>query len=399
MGADDRQDDASAVDERRKWIALALLLVQNAITPIIFRYATTEVSLAEKFDTSVAVTVQEVIKLSLSLVLYLREVGWDLTAFVSGLRHDIVEQPSTTLKLGVPAFLYFVQNSCLQIGSANLPAAVFQVLYQGKTLVVAVCSVMMLNKLLTRAKWLALALMSAGIAMVQLGAGKETQQALMGNSADQNIQIGLFVVIIGCLCSGFSGVYFEMMMKPQPNADGSLPKPASMWIRNVQLAFFSMLIGFTQMVLSNTGSISTDAGLLHGFTPKVWYMVLNNAVGGLLVAMVIKYADNLMKGFAAALATVVATFLSVPLFGYEIGLTFFLGVCVVLYSTMLYAGTVKLTGAGWDKELEICASLRGTSLPTDEEFEACITDVLEDVSAESSLNLLVDDDDEGDKME
>ena len=71
----------------------------------------------------------------------------------------------------------------------------------------------------------------------------------------------------------------------------------------------------------------------------------------------------------------------------------------MLYSTMLYAGTVKLTGAGWDKELEICASLRGTSLPTDEEFEACITDVLEDVSAESPLNLLVDDDDEDDKME
>jgi hypothetical protein len=33
--------------------------------------------------------------------------------------------------------LYFIQNVMMQLGSANLPAAVFGVTYQGRTLVVA----------------------------------------------------------------------------------------------------------------------------------------------------------------------------------------------------------------------------------------------------------------------
>ena len=375
------------VDPSLKWMALGLLLVQNAITPIVFRYATTEASLADKFDTSVAVSAQEFIKLVLSLVLYLREVGWDFPTWVAGLKADIVEQPVTTLKLGVPAFLYFVQNSSLQIGSANLPAAVFQLLYQGKTLVVAICSVLMLNKVLTRGKWFALLIMSLGIGTVQLGSGKESKQSEMGNSADQSVPLGLFVVLVGCLCSGVSGVYFEMMMKPQPLADGSMPKSASMWIRNVQLAFFSLVIGAVQVaMMGSTSDRASSSGLLHGFTPKVWGMVLNNAVGGLLVAMVIKYADNLMKGFASALATVCATFMSVPLFGFEIGFVFMVGVFMVVYSTLLYGGQAKLPAetlpdgtTHWDKEFEACAALRrgsNNAAPSKEGEEPAIVETL-----------------------
>lgn len=32
-------------------------------------------------------------------------------------------------------------------------------------------------------------------------------------------------------------------------------------------------------------------------------MILNNAIGGLLVALVIKHADNILRGFATALVT------------------------------------------------------------------------------------------------
>jgi UDP-sugar transporter A1/2/3 len=38
-----------------------------------------------------------------------------------------------------------------------------------------------------------------------------------------------------------------------------------------------------------------EHGLNAGFTPMVWQIVLNQALGGLLVALVIRYADNLLK--------------------------------------------------------------------------------------------------------
>merc|ERR1712166_1172253 len=343
-----------------KWIALSLLVFQNGITPILFRYATTEVSADEKFSTPVAVTVQEFMKLIASMLLFLKEVNWQPDVWWQGLRSEVMENPLQTSKLAVPAALYFLQNQSLQIASAHLPAAVFQVLYNGKTLVVAVFSVFLLRKALNRAKWLALGMMSAGLAVVQLGAGQEKSQASMGNDADQSVPLGLFVVLLGCLCSGFAGVYFEMMMKPQPNADGTFPKPPSMWIRNMELAFFSLLVGATQIGVSGVGFSST--ALFHGFTPKVWYMTVNNALGGLLVAIVIKYADNILKGFACALATIVATFASVPLFGYQIGALFVCGVLVVLYSVLLYGGSVRVPGSTdeqyWGQDFAMCAKLR-----------------------------------------
>ena len=41
---------------------------------------------------------------------------------------------------------------------------------------------------------------------------------------------------------------------------------------------------------------ATFKGILHGFNSMAWIVVTNQAFGGLLVAVVIKYADNIVKG-------------------------------------------------------------------------------------------------------
>ena len=41
---------------------------------------------------------------------------------------------------------------------------------------------------------------------------------------------------------------------------------------------------------------TTIQGVLHGFNQLTWLVVCNQAFGGLLVAVVIKYADNIIKG-------------------------------------------------------------------------------------------------------
>ena len=47
-------------------------------------------------------------------------------------------------------------------------------------------------------------------------------------------------------------------------------------------------------------------------------VVLNQAFGGLLIAVVIKYADNIVKGFATSIAIIVSTVMSVVFFGFQI---------------------------------------------------------------------------------
>merc|ERR1712070_959642 len=96
----------------------------------------------------------------------------------------------------------------------------------------------------------------------------------------------------------------------------------------------------------------------------VWVMVANNAFGGLCVAFVIKYADNILKGFACALATVLASIAAVPLFGFSLGTSFLIGMAVVLGSSLLYGGTIKMEGQWWNSEPELCASFRADAAKT-----------------------------------
>jgi len=359
-----------------KWISLAVLLFQNGMTPIFFRYATTGATASERFSTAVAVMCAEFLKLAMSLVLLYVENDKKVDRVKNVIRSEIINKPTETLKLAVPAVLYFIQNNVLQLSSSNLPAAVFQVTYQGKTLVVAVCSIMLLGKLLTRSKWLALALMAMGLAVVQLSKSSESKQVDMANNEEQNVFLGLCLVVLGCFCSGFAGVYFEKMMKKPETNSGQRP---SMWVRNIQLAAFSIVVGFIPVL-----TYDAPDSFFHGFTFPVWCMVVNNAIGGLCVAavrfimlcvcpclffrflisfplptlQVIKYADNLLKGFACALATILTCFVSIPLFGFQLNTSFFFGMVVVFISTLIYGGMIKLPGDWWNKEPQIFSSLR-----------------------------------------
>merc|ERR1712125_57977 len=103
--------------------------------------------------------------------------------------------------------------------------------------------------------------------------------------------------------------------------------------------------------------------ILYGFTWKTWMMAANNAIGGLLVALVIKYADNILRGFASAVATITTAILSVFLFGFELKFIFAVGSLLVIGSTMLYGNVVKMPTSQewWNGESDLCTATRKDS--------------------------------------
>ena len=84
------------------------------------------------------------------------------------------------------------------------------------------------------------------------------------------------------------------------------------WVRNIQLAMFSMGIAIPVLALSSDFDASDP---WRGFTVWVVALGFNNSFGGLLVAVIVKYANNILKGFSTALSTILATLISIPLFG------------------------------------------------------------------------------------
>lgn len=138
--------------------------------------------------------------------------------------------------------------------------------------------------------------------------------------------VGLVAVIISCLSSGFAGVYFEMMLK------GS---DASVWLRNVQLGMFGSITALLTMAVKDGVKISDD-GVFYGYSILVWLVISQQALGGLIVALVVRYADNILKGFATSLSIILSCVASVFLFNYTITINFSLGAVLVMMAIYLY---------------------------------------------------------------
>ena len=196
-----------------------------------------------------------------------------------------------------------------------------QVTYQMKILTTALFSVLLLSKKLTGLQWGSLVTLFMGVALVQL-ANKSPEKS----SQAQNQILGLAAVIFSCLSSGFAGVYFEKMLK------GS---DASIWLRNVQLGMFGSLSALLGMIVKDWSTIYEN-GFFFGYSPLVFAVVIQQAVGGLIVAVVVKYADNILKGFSTSLSIIISCIAAMFLFGFKISLTFTLGAALVMVSIYLY---------------------------------------------------------------
>ena len=62
----------------------------------------------------------------------------------------------------------------------------------------------------------------------------------------------------------------------------------------------------------------TTQGFFFGYTELVWTVVMLQSLGGLLVAAVIKYADNILKGFSTAGSILLSCIASVYIFDFKV---------------------------------------------------------------------------------
>merc|ERR1719263_689073 len=85
-----------------------------------------------------------------------------------------------------------------------------------------------------------------------------------------------------------------------------------------------------------------EFGIMQGFdNVVVWLVVLLIGVGGLLVAATMKYADNIVKCFATAIAIVLDIVLSIPIFHFIPSWSFVVGAPLVIFATILYSMAPK----------------------------------------------------------
>ena len=99
-----------------------------------------------------------------------------------------------------------------------------QVTYQLKILTTALFSVAMLHKKLSLNQWFSLLCLMIGVTLVQWPQ-ESIHNHQHNDDSKSNALIGLIAVILSCFSSGFSGVYFEKLIKFSNQ---------SLWVRNIQ---------------------------------------------------------------------------------------------------------------------------------------------------------------------
>ncbi|XP_052900531.1 UDP-N-acetylglucosamine transporter [Anopheles moucheti] len=315
-----------------KYLSLVTLTLQNAILGLSMRYGRTRPG--DLFLSSTAVVMAEVVKLVTSLFLVYLEEGKHLGRLHTALYQTIVKQPLDTLKICVPSMLYIIQNNLLYVSASHLDAATYQVTYQLKILTTAVFAVIILRRRLLPTQWAALVFLVVGVASVQLAQTSEdggtaaTRQQSMppGDGPTQNRLLGFSAALGACFLSGLAGIYFEKMLK---GAD------ISIWMRNIQLSLLSLPFGLLTCAV-NDGAQLAAYGFFYGYDGFVVYLVILQAVGGLIVAVVVKYADNILKGFATSLAIIISCVASIYLFDFSLSLQFTVGAALVIGSIFLY---------------------------------------------------------------
>lgn len=305
---------------------------------------------------SVVVSV-EVVKLVFSLIMELtmgagaRTPARVLHTLLQDIRHHL----GLTLRLAIPAALYALQNNLSYYALARITAVSFQVIQQLKILTTAFFAVLLLSKRLSWRHWIALGLLTMGVIFVQLsnvihreGGSGESGADNTTSTAVMDAWLGFLVMVVNSLSSGFAGVYFEKLVKggasahpprPEPpirpilevmhatdgedadsNAGGQdsseegphHPSPSprrSLWIQSLELGIFGL--AFSLLILAiEWGNVQRVGGFWAGYDGLTYAVILMQALGGLLVALVVRYADSILKAFATSVSIAFSAILS-----------------------------------------------------------------------------------------
>jgi UDP-sugar transporter A1/2/3 len=330
----------ASIVSRTGLMVLVLLAVQNCSKNLLMRYVMKD---SPKFLTSAAVLASEFIKLTLS-VLYIVFVDKKPIKSISQYLKDDMRN---TLLLAVPASAYNLQMSLEYVALTNLDAATFSVLVQTKLLFTATFAAVVLKKQLKYIQIISLVLLTVGVMLCNMPSKPQADDGTSAYTFDAKTTRGITATLGIALSSGFASVYTEKVIKGQRRPSSTTSSEYGLAYSQVQLALMSLATIGLYACMKDFREI-VRFGLFHNFSGPAYLSVFNSAIGGLIVAGVLKYADSVLKGYATAISVIFTGLLSMLIFGTELGIVYFMGIINVVTAVVLYNGK--------DLDQLVCAS-------------------------------------------
>eukprot|EP00598_Pedospumella_elongata_P009295 CAMPEP_0185002984 /NCGR_PEP_ID=MMETSP1098-20130426/75268_1 /TAXON_ID=89044 /ORGANISM="Spumella elongata, Strain CCAP 955/1" /LENGTH=485 /DNA_ID=CAMNT_0027530573 /DNA_START=55 /DNA_END=1509 /DNA_ORIENTATION=- len=307
-----------------KWLSLAGFILQNTLLIIGLKACIINSSHSmSSYIASTAVILAEILKFILStLACFFIDCKGNYTLFKEVIYTVLMEEGADVMKLCVPAILYTIQNN-LQYVIEEAP--LFLVLYQAKIITTALFYSTMLNRRMNSKEWMCIVALTLGVGMVE-----SSQMEIVPNHVGKIA--GVVAVIFACLTSGVAGVYFEKILKSSRS---------SIWVINMQMSLLSAFF-CTSVALTQDSLEIARHGVFTGYNPLVLLSIVLQALTGLAVALVVKYADNLYKGFGHSFSLVICSSISSILFDdTAVNEAFLMGSFLVVASSVAFSSVAQ----------------------------------------------------------
>ncbi|KAL5982177.1 CDC42 binding protein kinase [Asimina triloba] len=199
---------------------------------------------------------------------------------------------------GLPAAIYALQNSLLQISYRNLDSLTFSMLNQTKLLFTALFTYVILRQKQTVQQMGALFLLIVAATLLSIaeGSGKGSS----GGNQDQVLFYGIIPVLVASVLSGLASSLCQW---------ASQVKKHTSYLMTVEMSVVGSLCLLASTYKSPDGEAIRRHGFFRGWTPLTVIPVLSNAIGGILVGLVTAYAGGVRKGFVIVSALLVTALL------------------------------------------------------------------------------------------
>ena len=218
---------------------------------------------------------------------------------------------SSLLVAGLPACLYAVQGVLTYMSHQHLDSVTFNGLSQTKTLSAALCCYMVMGKRQSPLQLVALGLLFLSAIVFQnhriSGTGANAQTGHDGKGDTSFLIKGVIPCLIATFISGLAGAFSQRGLQ-MVGGNGR-----NAFLYTVEVSFFSALALLVPQLISsssrdsksvkNQRSAETNDRMLSA---KSLIPISSKAMGGILTALVHKYAGSVVKGFALMLGLVMS---------------------------------------------------------------------------------------------
>ncbi|XP_062503368.1 probable UDP-sugar transporter protein SLC35A4 [Corticium candelabrum] len=289
------------------------------------------------FNSATVVLMIEFGKFISSLLAYLMELLWmpeKSTSRQMWQRVAPLFDVASWIPYVVPAALYSVNNNLVVHIQHYTDPATFQVLSNMKIPTTALLYRLLTGRKIPRNKQVALLFLTivgmscsySGIqAEKEITAAKGYEDTHRQESMRQHLSLlGLLLILIYSLVSGFAGVSIEMIMKRRAHIN--------IKVQNVHLASFGIMINLLMYLTTADAELSFFSGY------NIWtaLIIVTQIANGMIISFVLKHLGNLTRLLIISCSAVVTTFVSHFLFELSLDLYFNLAVCLLFPTLYLY---------------------------------------------------------------